>query len=74
MTAEEVARMEKEMESLEQDFKGVEANYTENMMSLTLARGYIKRLLENNRVLRHLRDHHSELLAEFEAMAATELV
>jgi len=72
MTAEELARMEREMEALEKDFKGIEASYTENMMSLTLARGYIKRLLENSRVLRHLRDHHGELLAEFEGIAATE--
>jgi hypothetical protein len=74
LNAEELARMEREMESLERDFKSIEANYTENMMSLTLARGYIKRLLENNRVLRHLRDHHSDLLTEFEAMAAAETV
>ena len=72
LTAEELARMEREMEALEKDFKGIEANYTENMMSLTLAKGYIKRLLENSRVLRHLRDHHGELLAEFEGIAATE--
>jgi len=74
MTAEEVARMEREMESLEQDFKAIETNYTENMMSLTLARGYIKRLLENNRVLRHLRDHHGDLLTEFETIATAEMV
>jgi hypothetical protein len=74
LNAEELARMEREMESLERDFKSIEANYTENMMSLTLARGYIKRLLENNRVLRHLREHHGDLLTEFEAMAAAETV
>lgn len=74
MTAEELARMEREMESLEQDFKAIETNYTENMMSLTLARGYVKRLLENNRVLRHLRDHHGDLLTEFEGIVAAELV
>jgi ParB-like chromosome segregation protein Spo0J len=74
MTAEEVARMEREMESLEQDFKAIETNYTENMMSLTLARGYIKRLLENNRVLRHLREHHGDLLTEFETLAAAETI
>ena len=72
LTAEELARMEREMESLEKDFKAIEANYTENMMSLTLARGYIKRLLENNRVLRHLREHHCDLLTEFEGIAAAE--
>jgi ParB-like chromosome segregation protein Spo0J len=74
LSAGELARMEREMESLERDFKSIEANYTENMMSLTLARGYIKRLLENNRVLHHLREHHSDLLTEFEAIAAAETV
>ena len=39
---------------------------------MTLAKGYIKRLLENSRVLRHLREHHGDLLAEFEGIAATE--
>lgn len=74
MTAEEVARMEREMESLEQDFKAIETNYTENMMSLTLARGYIKRLLGNNRVLRYLREHHGDLLTEFEGIVVAEAV
>ena len=74
MTAEELSRMEREMEALEKDFKSIEANYSENMMSLTLGRGYIKKLLENNRVLRHLREHHGELLTEFETIAAAETV
>jgi len=72
MTAEELARMEREMESLEKDFKSIEANYSENMMGLTLARGYVKRLLENNRVVKHLREHHGELLPEFEAITTAE--
>lgn len=74
MTAEELARMESEMESLEKDFRSIEANYTENMMTLTLARGYIKRLLENSRVARHLREHHGDLSKELEAIAVAESV
>ena len=50
----------------------IEANYTENMMSLTLARGYLKRLLENSRVAKYLRDHHGELVPEFEAITKAE--
>jgi hypothetical protein len=66
--------MEREMEALEHDFKAIEATYTENMMSLTLAKGYLKRLLENNRVVRYLREHHGDLLTELEATAAAEAV
>lgn len=72
LTPEEILRMEREMESLERDFKAVEANYTENMMSLTLARGYIKRLLENAKVKKFLSANHPEVLAEFEGIAAAD--
>jgi RepB plasmid partitioning protein len=41
LSPEEVARMEHGTESLEKDFKAVEATYTENLMNLTLARTYI---------------------------------
>lgn len=74
MTPEEAAKMEQEMESLEKDFKAVEATYTENMMNLTLARTYIKNLLKNAQVVRFLSTNYSEFLAEFEAIAAAEMV
>jgi ParB-like chromosome segregation protein Spo0J len=74
MTTEEVARMEREMEALEQDFKAIETNYTDNMMGLTLARGYIKRLLENGKVLRFLSANHPDLAREFEALVSAEMV
>jgi hypothetical protein len=74
LAPEEVARMEREMEMLERDFKAVESNYTENMMSLTLARGYIKKLLDNGKVVRFLRGQHTDILTEFEAITAAEMV
>jgi hypothetical protein len=72
LAPEEIARMEREMESLERDFKAVESGYSENMMALTVARGYVKKLLENGKVVRYLNNHHQEILTEFEAIAATE--
>jgi hypothetical protein len=74
LSSEEVARMEQEMESLEKDFKAVEAAYTENMMNLTLARTYIKNLLKNAKVVRFLSNNHAEFLSEFEAIVAAETV
>ena len=74
LTPEEEAKMEREMESLEKDFKAVEATYTENMMNLTLARTYIKNLLKNAQVVRFLSTNYSEFLAEFETIAAAEMV
>jgi hypothetical protein len=72
LSTEDVARMEREMESLERAFKAVEANYTENMMNLTLARGYLKRLLENPKIKKFLGTTEPEILTEFENIAAAE--
>jgi ParB-like chromosome segregation protein Spo0J len=72
MTSEEIARMEQEMEILERDFKAIEENYGENMLNLTLARGYVKKLLENSKAVRFLTSKHQDVFSEFEAVAATE--
>jgi uncharacterized protein (UPF0335 family) len=72
MSAEEIARLEGEMESLERDVKAVEETYGENMLNLTLARGYFKKLLENAKVVRFLNGNYRDFLTEFEAIAATE--
>jgi hypothetical protein len=74
LSAEEIAKLEREMESIEREFKGIEATYTENMMSLTIARGYLRKLLDNGKVVRFLKAHHADLLTEFETIAAAEAV
>ena len=72
MSAEDIARMEREMESLERDLKNVSDNYTENMFTLTTAHTYIKNLLKNAKVVRYLNANHSEICTEFEIISATE--
>ena len=72
LSAEEIGRMEQEMEALEHDLKAVEESYGENMLNLTLARGYIKKLMDNAKVVRFLNANHSDILSEFEAIAAAE--
>ncbi|MDE3067513.1 MAG: ParB N-terminal domain-containing protein [Verrucomicrobiota bacterium] len=72
ISPEDVAKMEQEMESLERDLKAVEETYGENMLVLTVARGYIKKLLENAKVVRFLNGNFQDILAEFESIAAAE--
>jgi len=74
MTAEEIARMESEMESLERELKAVTDSYTENMFTLQTAQTYIKNLLKNAKVVRYLNANHAEIYTEFEGIAATESV
>ena len=72
LSAEELAGMEREMESLEKDFKAVKASFTENMMCLTCARGYIKKLLNNAKVVRFLNANFSDIISGFEGIVAAE--
>lgn len=72
LSAADIARMEEEMETLAPDLKAVEKSYGENVLNLTLARGYIRKLLDNAKVVRFLNNNHADILAEFEAIAAAE--
>lgn len=74
LAPEEIAKMEEEMEALENDFKAIEETYAENMLNLTVIRGYLKRLMENGKVVRFLSSKHSDLFTEFERIVATETV
>jgi ParB-like chromosome segregation protein Spo0J len=72
LSAEELARMEHEMRAVEPNFKAVEQSYGENVLNLTLARSYIKKLLQNAKVVRFLSAKHAEVFTEFEAVTAME--
>ena len=72
LSAEEIGKMEQEMETLERDFKAVEESYGENMLNLTFARGYIKKLLDNAKVVRFLNSNHADIFGEFEKIAAAD--
>lgn len=72
LSSEEIARMEAEMEALQHDLKAVEETYGENMLNLTCARGYIKRLMDNSKIVRFLNTNYRDIASEFETIAATE--
>jgi hypothetical protein len=50
----------------------VERSYGDNMLNLTLARGYVKKLLDKARVVRFLNANHPDIFTEFESLAAAE--
>jgi CRISPR/Cas system-associated protein Csx1 len=72
LTREEIGKMEAELGTLERDLKAVEGAYGKNNLNLTLAKCYVKRLLENAKVVRFLNGSYREILAEFESLAAAE--
>ena len=69
VSVEDIARMEREMNGLTRDYKLVEDGFGTTVLNLVVARGYLARLLGNNRVLRYLDRHHPEILNELKAVA-----
>lgn len=63
---EDLARIENEMRVQEKDFRMLDETYNEHVMALTIARGYLRPLLDNNRVVRFLAQHYREFLTEFQ--------
>ena len=72
VSPENVALLKQEMEILQRDLKAVETDYGQNVLNLTVARGYIRRLLDNTLVTKLLSTHHADIYQEFTAIAATE--
>jgi hypothetical protein len=72
ISPEEIARMEREMESLERDYRLHQDQFGENSLHLNAVQRYVKRLLENAKIKRFLGNRYPELLEEFEELASLE--
>jgi len=72
LSDEEVVRMEKEMETLERDYRLSQDQFGENSLHLNAVQRYVKRLLENARVRKFLGNRYPEVLEEFQALASLE--
>jgi len=72
ISAAQIARLERELASLQAQVKSVEETYGIDNLHLTVAKGYIRKLLGNARVVRWLSQHRQEYLTEFQAVAEIE--
>ena len=68
-SGQQIARMERELAALQTQVKSVEENYGIDNLHLTVARGYVAKLLANNRVVRWLATHQQDYLNEFQKIA-----
>lgn len=68
-SGQQIARMERELAALQTQVKSVEETYGIDNLHLTVARGYIAKLLANNRVVRWLETHQQDYLSEFQKIA-----
>ncbi|WP_425453205.1 plasmid partitioning protein RepB C-terminal domain-containing protein [Sphingomonas gilva] len=65
MTPEQMARMEREMETLNRDFKAVEETFGDDVLQLVLASRYLARLVGNKEIAGYLERRHPDMLSEF---------
>jgi ParB-like chromosome segregation protein Spo0J len=68
LSAEQMARMEREMDGLQREFKAVSASYGDTVLNLVVAAGYVSSLIGNPRLSGYLERHHPEILTEFRAI------
>lgn len=64
----DIARMEREMENLQHDYKQVEDTLGETMLVLVVAKGYLSRLLRDEAISAYLKRHYAELLEELQSI------
>ena len=65
VSAEQMAKMEREMGNLQEQFKLAEQTYSQDILNLVLTKGYLAKLMANEAILRHLTKHHPDVLNEF---------
>lgn len=69
MTTEAIGRMEKELARLQEAIVTIADSYGQDHLHLTVVKGYLGRLIENDRISRYLSQHQPEFLSEFQKIA-----
>lgn len=69
MTAEAISRMERELARLQESTTAIQDTYGQDHLQLTVAKGYLGKLLANERIARYLAQHQPEVLGEFRKIA-----
>ena len=66
MENQDVSRLQREIKSMEHEFKLVQEEYGQNMLNLVVVVGYLRSLLNNAAVVRFLSQNEPTMLAEFQ--------
>ena len=67
-SVEQMSKMEREMGNLQEQFKLAEQSYSQDVLNLVLAKGYLAKLIANDAVVRYLTKRHSDVLQEFDGI------
>lgn len=70
VTPEQMARMERELERLTQEYRSIESTFGDEVLQLVLSSRYLERLISNEPVAAYLSDRHPEIMAQFQTITA----
>ncbi|PZQ65127.1 MAG: chromosome partitioning protein ParB [Variovorax paradoxus] len=65
LSQEQLVRMETEMSNLLGQYKLAEQSHGEDVLNLMLARGYVVKMMDNERVMHYMQKNYPEILEEF---------
>jgi CRISPR/Cas system-associated protein Csm6 len=60
VTLEEIERMQREMERLQEDYQSIENTLAESTLDLVVIKGYLTRLIQNKAIADYLGSKHKE--------------
>lgn len=69
LTSEAMARMESELNRLQEAITSIQDSYGKDHLQLTVIKGYLSKLLGNRRIVRYLMMHRPEFVGELQTIA-----
>lgn len=72
LSREQLDLMERESANLEREVRLVEDTYGTDHLDLILARGYVTKLMRNERITKYIALHHDEFISEFKKITEAE--
>ncbi|MBL3567260.1 hypothetical protein JMM59_19945 [Rhodovulum sulfidophilum] len=68
---EQIVKLEREMSQVQEKYKHAKKNYGSELLNLVVAKGFLKKLMENEAVRPYVARHASEILEQFELVLNT---
>lgn len=68
---QQIVKLEREMSQVQETYKRAEENYGSELLNLVLAKGYLKKVLENDAVRAYVGRNAPEILEQFELVLTT---
>lgn len=68
---EDLARIQREVDSVGREFRQIEETYGKNNLNLVLVVGYLRKILDTAAIVRYLSQRHPEILGQFQKLVET---